>query len=349
MGICATTEDSKRNGDLDKELRIINKNNHKTVKILLLDPGESGKSTIFKQMKMIQDNGGYTHEELMSFVHIVHSNCISQMRVLVQASIKEGLAFGSDQISAFAQEFLQIPQKSNVWSRDVGEKIMALWADAVIKQIYEQAGKLFQLNETANYFFDNCGRFLDDDYCPTYDDVLRARVRTTGIEEAQFYFDQNEFQVVDVGGQRSERRKWIHCFSKVTAVLFVASLSDYDNSLREDNMQNRLQEALALFEEVANSSYFSSNSALILFLNKTDLFSEKLKKIKLSEFFPLFEGGSDYDKAVLFIRMRFLERVRNGKLVYVHYTCALNKNNIEFVINSVRETLLNGIVGEIVL
>lgn len=349
MGICIATEDSKRSGNLEKELRKFNRFNHKIIKILLLGPGESGKSTIFKQMKMIQDNGGYTHDELMSFVHIVHSNCISQMRVLVQAAYKEGLAFGSDLISGYAQEFVQIPQKSNIWSRDVGERIIALWADPVIKQIYEQAGRLFQLNETANYFFDECHRFLEDDYCPSEDDVLRARVRTTGIEEAQFFFDRNEFQVVDVGGQRSERRKWIHCFSKVTAVLFVASLSDYDNSLREDNMQNRMEETLALFKEVANSSYFSPKSALILFLNKTDLFAQKIQRVKLSDYFPLFEGGTDYDKAILFLRMRFLELVANGKNPYVHYTCAINKNNIEFVINSVRETLLNIIVDDFVL
>jgi len=188
---------------------------------------------------------------------------------------------------------------------------------------------------------------MEDDFVPNYDDVLRARVRTTGIEEAKFIFDKRIFHVVDVGGQRSERRKWIHCFSKVTAVLFVASLSDYDNSLREDNTQNRMQEALILFEEVSNSSYFSTKSSLILFLNKTDLFRDKLLKVELKEFFPSFEGGTDYDKALLFIKTRFLERVRNGKTIYTHYTCAINRNNIEFVINGVRETLLNGIIVDI--
>jgi GTPase SAR1 family protein len=269
------------------------------------------------------------------------------MRVLVQAAFKiEGMQFGSDQVSAYAQEFLNIPQKSNAWSREIGERIIALWADPMIKRVYEMAGQTFQLNETANYFFDHCGRFLEDDYVPLEEDILRARVRTTGIEEAKFIFDKNVFEVVDVGGQRSERRKWIHCFSEVTAVLFVASLSDYDNSLREDNMQNRLIEALQLFEEVANSSYFGNSSSLILFLNKTDLFKDKITRVKLSDYFPLFEGGADFEKATLFLRLRFLERVRNGKTVFVHNTCALNKNNIEFVIKSVRQILLNDIVDK---
>ena len=42
------------------------------------------------------------------------------------------------------------------------------------------------------------------------------------------------FRVVDVGGQRSERRKWIQCFDDVRAVLFVCALSGYDMTLYED-------------------------------------------------------------------------------------------------------------------
>lgn len=91
--------------------------------------------------------------------------------------------------------------------------------------MYSEAGKLYQLNDTANYFFDNIDRFVQPDYTPTIDDVLRVRVRSTGIEEAMFVFDKMIFKVMDVGGQRSERRKWIHCFESVTAVLYTAALS----------------------------------------------------------------------------------------------------------------------------
>ena len=59
-------------------------------------------------------------------------------------------------------------------------------------------------------------------------DVLRTRVTTTGIVRIEFQFKKMMFHMFDVGGQRSERKKWIHCFDNVTAVLFIISLSEYD-------------------------------------------------------------------------------------------------------------------------
>jgi len=187
---------------------------------------------------------------------------------------------------------------------------------------------------------------MEDDYVPTYDDILRARVRTTGIEEAQFLFDGLRFMMVDVGGQRSERRKWIHCFDNVTAVLYCASLSCYDLVLREDNTQNRMAEAILLFDEVTNSPFFRERS-IILFLNKTDLFAQKIQFSDLRQLFPEYSGGPNYEAACGFIRERFLERSRSGAKVYVHFTCALDTKNIEFVIRSVRDTVLRNTLDEI--
>jgi GTPase SAR1 family protein len=120
-------------------------------------------------------------------------------------------------------------------------------------------------------------------------DVLRARVRTTGIEEAQFELEEFKFRMLDVGGQRSERRKWIHCFDLVTAVIFCSSLSEYDQTLREDESQNRMKESLLLFEEIRNSPWFAS-VPFILFLNKVDLFKQKIKVSSLSVCFPEYKG-----------------------------------------------------------
>jgi len=204
-----------------------------------------------------------------------------------------------------AQEFLSLSQNPK-WSYEIGEKIITLWENVDIKEIYSLVAELYKLNETVEYFFDNCKRLMEDNYIPTIDDIMRARVKTIGIDVAKFSFDGKIFQVVDVGGQKSERRKWIHCFSNVTAILFVASLSDFNMKGKVLSL-NRMKETLIYFEEITISPNFE-NIPIILFLNKLDLFKVKLSKgIGIIECFPNYEGDTDFDKSLLFIKCRFLE------------------------------------------
>ncbi len=84
------------------------------------------------------------------------------------------------------------------------------------------------------YFFSDLDRFFRHDYVPTEQDIVRCRARTTGITETVFQLRDHEMLMVDVGGQKSERRKWIHCFQDVTSILFLVSLSGYDQCLVED-------------------------------------------------------------------------------------------------------------------
>ena len=95
--------------------------------------------------------------------------------------------------------------------------------------------------------------------------------------------------MVDVGGQKSERRKWIHCFEGVDAVMYLAAISEYDQFLAEDEEQNRLEESLNLFNTIIHYPWFLT-SPVILFLNKTDLLKQKLEFSNLSDTWPDFNG-----------------------------------------------------------
>lgn len=126
----------------------------------------------------------------------------------------------------------------------------------------------YQLNDSAEYYFNSIARIATPGYMPTEQDVLRARVRTTGIIETSFRYKDLIYRMFDVGGQRSERRKWIQCFEDVTAVIFVTALSGYDMKLFEDEKTNRIHESLTLFDAICNNKFFQDTS-MILFLNKT--------------------------------------------------------------------------------
>lgn len=348
MGNCGSTEEQKRSQEIDKIINQDRKKIREEVKLLLLGPGESGKSTIFKQMKIIQDNGGFSQDELQSYKYIVYGNCVTQMKVLVSAAVKIGATLDSDENMKRVEKISKVPSGGDAWSTELGQDIKALWADKGIQQTFALRDKKYQLNDSAAYFFDNIDRFLDPAYVPTQADVLRARVRSTGIEEAQFKFEDISFKMVDVGGQRSERRKWIHCFDQVTAVIFCVALSEYDQVLREDESQNRMQESLLLFEEITNSHWFR-NTTFILFLNKLDLFKEKIQTVDLKVCFENYTGGCNFDTASQFIKQRFLERNQSNHSVYVHFTVAISTENIEFVFRAVRETVLKNVLNQVIL
>jgi guanine nucleotide-binding protein G(i) subunit alpha len=102
-------------------------------------------------------------------------------------------------------------------------------------------------------FFGEIRRITLPDFLPNEHDVLRARTKTTGIVETRFEMGQLSIHLFDVGGQRSERKKWIHCFEAVTSIIFCVALSEYDQVLLEESGQNRMAESLVLFESVVNS------------------------------------------------------------------------------------------------
>ena len=188
---------------------------------------------------------------------------------------------------------------------------------------------------TCSSYFDNIARIAAPDYMPNDQDVLRSRVKTTGITETTFIIGDLTYRMFDVGGQRSERKKWIHCFENVTTILFLVAISEYDQLLFEDETVNRMQEALTLFDSICNSRWFIKTS-IILFLNKIDRFKEKLPVSPMKNYFPDYEGGEDYAAACDYILNRFVSlNQHETKQIYTHFTCATDTTQIRFVMAAV--------------
>jgi guanine nucleotide-binding protein G(i) subunit alpha len=211
-------------------------------------------------------------------------------------------------------------------------------------------------NSSFYSYFDSISRISQPDYMPNDQDVLRSRVKTTGITETTFIIKELTYRMFDVGGQRSERKKWIHCFENVTTILFLVAISEYDQLLFEDETVNRMQEALTLFDSICNSRWFVKTS-IILFLNKIDRFKEKLPVSPMKNYFPDYEGmgnlqvsrnilvhnfanyqlgGADYAAACDYILNRFVSlNQAEQKQIYTHFTCATDTTQIRFVMAAV--------------
>jgi len=328
----ADPELAKINATAGKDAKAEVEKEAKIIKMLLLGAGESGKSTIFKQMKIINKDG-YTEAERKSFTSIVHSNVIGSMRTLIAAFEKVEITM-DDELTGLNTKFEEKADDEKL-DMDIGEIVKSMWGHKQTQEAFERKSE-FQLNDSADYYFNDVMRLSAADYIPNEQDVLRSRVRTTGIVQTDFKIKALDFKMFDVGGQRNERRKWIHAFDNVHAVIFVAALSEYDQVLYEDETQNRMEEAISLFDQIVNSRWFADTS-MILFLNKKDLFEMKLAKAKIKDHFPEYDGPQDDSKkAGDFFKEKFLARCKNkDKSIYPHATCATDTKNVAFVFNAV--------------
>ncbi|KAI7855452.1 G-protein alpha subunit [Circinella umbellata] len=344
MGLCHTEEDInniQRNTEIDRQLERDRSRREKEYKILLLGSGESGKSTILKQMKIINQNG-YTKQELFTWRVIVYRNIVESAQALTQAIADFRLDFELHENKRHAQRILeyQVPGDPKFeLDTDLLDAIESIWKDSTVALCVEERRHAFYLMDSAPYFFTEIRRIGDPNYIPTEQDVLRARLKSTGIMEIRFKLGGLSIHMFDVGGQRSERRKWIHCFDSVASIIFCVALSEYDQVLLEESRQNRMLESLSLFESIINSRWFIHTS-IMLFLNKVDLFKSKIMRVPLEKYFPDYGGGQDANKAAKYILWRFLQTNRAKLNIYPHLTQATNTSNIRFVFAAVKETLL---------
>ncbi|BHF79068.1 Guanine nucleotide binding protein (G protein), alpha [Sparganum proliferum] len=282
----------KQSRDIDRQLKADEIEAAKNVKLLLLGAGESGKSTIVKQMKIIHD-GGFTLEDNRQYRLVVFSNTIQSMATILRAMDTLSISFDDEEQGSedarTVLEVIQAMQDMTPFSPELLAAMKRLWADSGVQQCFSRSNE-YQLNDSAKYFLDELDRIGAPNYRPTEQDILRTRVKTTGIVEFRFQLRDLNFRIFDVGGQRSERKKWIHCFEDVTAIIFCVAMSEYDQVLHEDETTNRMQESLKLFDSICNNKWFQDTS-MILFLNKKDLFEEKIKRSPLTICFPEYTGG----------------------------------------------------------
>jgi guanine nucleotide-binding protein G(i) subunit alpha len=324
-------------------------------KLLLLGAGESGKSTVAKQMKVIHMNG-FTQDELISYKPVVHFNALTSMRLLLAANRKFGIGLSDETLEASADRLLGLSGKQlRELAPEYAEMCRALWADDGVKKVYARVHET-QVPDSAAYCLNALDRIASPTYIPTTEDCLRCRSRTTGIVDLSFQCKRTQFRIIDVGGQRSERMKWIHCFEDVTAVIFCVALTGYSQRLYEDEQVNRMHEALELFDEVVNSRWFESSS-IVLFFNKSDIFRKRIRTQSLDCCFDDYDGSHSYTNAVRFIRKKFVSLASKHRLassttdsdpetdampgLYTHITCATDTDNMRYVFDAVTDTILH--------
>merc|ERR1712228_560643 len=198
----------------------------------------------------------------------------------------------------------------------------------------------------------------DKEYIPTMSDILLIRKRTTGINKIQIKLNYNNLcvdaktlhktqtvTVCDVGGAAMERKKWKHYFVGVTAVIYIVGLSSFDErySLFDENAIYKIKKELIVFEQYINCKQLQ-NKQWILFLNKIDLFAQKIrdknKSIKIC-FDEYDDDENNVDKQSEFISKQFSLQNRTNNQLYTHITCAIDENFMKRVLDDVVHIIIN--------
>lgn len=86
-----------------------------------------------------------------------------------------------------------------------------LWADPAVQMTWSRRSE-FQIIESLAYYLNKIDVVSKPTFIPDKDDIIHMRVRTSGIVTEKYTIDNAVFEIYDVGGQRNERKKWIHCF-----------------------------------------------------------------------------------------------------------------------------------------
>ncbi|KAL8497085.1 hypothetical protein ACS0TY_020673 [Phlomoides rotata] len=311
----ADSEENEQTAEIERRIEQETKAEKHIQKLLLLGAGDSGKSTIFKQIKLLFQSG-FDEAELKGYTSVIHANVYQTIKILHDGSKELSQSLDDSSKFIISDENKQIGEKlSEIGGRfdyprltkELAHEIGTLWRDNAIQETYSRGNEL-QVPDCAHYFMENLQRLSDSDYIPTKEDVLYARVRTTGVVEIQFSpVGENKksgevYRLFDVGGQKNERRKWIHLFEGVSAVIFCAAISEYDQTLFEDDSKNRMMETKELFEWILKQPCFEKTSFL-LFLNKFDLFEKKVLNVPLNvcgwfkDYQPVSTGKQEIENA----------------------------------------------------
>ncbi|GAA5857182.1 hypothetical protein JCM9279_001046 [Rhodotorula babjevae] len=334
---------------IDDDLSRARKEDARVTKCLLLGPGESGKSTILKQLRLCYGSP-WTERERAPYREIVFANTLQSAQAVLAAfpllsiTVPPHLDEATQSIEHLDLDDA-IDPLTNGLREEVAEALSAFVKDESVSEVVAQSGRL-QLNDSADYFFTAISRICEPSYLPSVQDVLRSRVRSTGIVEDRFDVGAGKrLLVVDVGGQRSERKKWIHCFENVDVLI------EYDQMLYEDERVNRLDESMQLWETISQSRWFSK-SAFVLFLNKRDRLAEKILSghSPLSSFLPSFTGpDGDLSAAEAFLAQLFKDLYRPSpeRPLYTHLTCATDTSSTRVVLGVVLQSVLTRALADI--
>ena len=296
-------------------------------KVLILGAGESGKTTILRQIKFKLFN---IDDELdnTQFAEIVRVNILSDIKLIIEKLPKDSEKYSEIEPSvSYIEEITNTDDLNENFAKCL-TKIWSTFGEEILQMTD------LGLGEHIFYFFNSVDRIISPDYVPTKEDIIKSRVRSTGISQFDILINGIPTRFIDLGGQKNERSKWINCFSNVTHIIYVISLSDFDQKMFEDKDTNRAVDSLDLFTKSLSNNLLK-DIPIFFIMNKEDIFRQKFSK-QFSDFtnvYSNYQGSdSDYVAAINHIKDTFFETLPKERIDWIkdngYPLCATDEDRV---------------------
>eukprot|EP01083_Nonionella_stella_P140210 429388_1 len=324
-------------------------------KILLLGAGEVGKRTIFQQLCHLYGRG-YHEASLLTIKPHLTQNIIEAMRTL---AIYSGILSDQGKNTQVATHNKEIRDRvarmsdKQSYTHEHYEDFKILLADPGIQETLLHSNE-FQLVDTAACLFENIDKYWRQEYIPTMNDLFISRKRTTGVCKSTFVihddmdcYHEHIYDVFLTGGQKNERRKWVHFFDKTQVVIDVINLSGFCKLLWEDSRSNRLREDIGLFGGIVNLDALVDCQWIVI-LNKYDLLVKEVERGQIfSGYFRDFEGDDRVSDGIIdFIKRKLLDQIREKNdsdkrrpRIHFYTTNALNTQCLKEMFDDIHQKL----------
>jgi GTPase SAR1 family protein len=267
-------------------------------------------------------------------------------RDLIEYAEKENKEF-KDSSKTAVSYFKEVSLADEGFSEELVTHAKKFWKDAKMVELWEKRDSIpTLLVMNLDYIMDNIDRIGVKDAKATDEDILRSRQRTMQSYQINFSYKGHDFEVTDVGGQKTSRRRWSQVVENPIAIIYFVALSDY-NVRSFDGEGTKFQESIDIWKTVVETAAFS-NSVLILMLNKYDLFTEKLKKIPFSKAYKKYQGSDEPDAVAKYLKDRFLRVVPEARLGNFMYNtiCALDTTQMKTVFHSIQDNIASRAITE---
>ena len=317
---CQYTKAKIANREINEVIKVDAKKSYSMYSVLILGAENAGKSTIYRQMidySMCNMNV-FKADVLFYFVQSVAmlSDAFKKANMRWKNATNSVLALQLKEISLFMMNSL-----TGFHLTENQLKIVeSLCLDPVMQEIINLSCDFYPFCN-ASYFVLNCNRICNENYEPTKDDILRAKINKNSVEKTQLHSSGVGIQVIDIGDNIN--MKWNCYFETTFSVVFVVSLLDYD--IPGKKMKTKLEDSIESFKNLLESTLFADVQIMLL-LNKRDMFKLKLPRVPLNEVYPEYFGGSNVKEAINYIKRKFAEVIGNRTNVHTHASCAFDSN-----------------------